>query len=102
LSPQLLARLEALDRHGIRLLPVPQFPAHFVFERDGCAVLVERRGEGFGGVGSPGLIGEMGFAPLVHGAAAACFQGKDWSRPASVEEAAAARRLLEDVKSALA
>jgi hypothetical protein len=64
-------------------------------------VLVERRGEGFGGIGSPGRITESGFEPLVEDGGAAWFVFKGKRTRAQPEEAEAARELLRTVKSAL-
>lgn len=100
MSPDVLAKLEALAAAGIRILPLPQVTSHFILERDGCVVLVERRGEGFGAVGSPGLLTEAGgFAALVDRGGVAWFVSKAGSREASPEEAVAARGLFSDARA---
>ena len=48
-------KLEQLVAAGIQLLPATEITTHYIFERDGFVALVERSGEGFGGVGSAGL-----------------------------------------------
>lgn len=96
------SQLERLAAAGIQLIAAPGVSTHFVFERDGCVVLVERRGEGFGAVGSPGLLAlRGGFAALVQREGVDWFVGKHLERPAEGGEAAAARRLFTDLKAAL-
>ena len=101
MKPETLAKLERIAALGIRMLPLAEIATHFVFERDGCAVLVERRGEGFGAPGSPGLLTESGFAALVERDQKPWIIGKLERREATPEEAAAARKLFTDLKSAL-
>jgi len=101
LTPTLAAQLERLASAGIRLLSVPEIPTHFVFEREDCVVLVERRGEGFGAIGSPGLLSDNGFAALVTRDSKDWFVGKVQSRPAAGGEASAARRLYRDLRDIL-
>lgn len=102
MNPALLAQLERLAARGIQILPVPQIPSHFVLERNGCAVLVERREEGFGAIGSPGALSEKGFAALVTRDGRDWFIGKDESREAAAGEAADARNLYRDLREILA
>lgn len=76
-TPLVLMQLEKIAAAGIVMIPTPEVPTHFVFSRDGCVVLVERRGEGFGSVGSPGQLTEKGgFAALVERDGAAWFVAK--------------------------
>ena len=74
---------------------------HFVFVRDGCCVVVERRGDGFGAVGSPGLLNESGFAALVARDGGDWVVGKSESRIATQAEASAARRLYRELREIL-
>lgn len=102
MTPLVLAQLEKIAGAGIVLIPAPEVPSHFVFSRDGCVVLVERRGEGFGAVGSPGQLTEKGgFAALVQRDGVAWFVAKGGEWPAVPGEAEAARRLFADVRTAL-
>lgn len=101
MTDDVIARLERIAALGIQILPVGEIHSHFVLERGGFAVLVERRGTGFGSVGGPGLLTEHGFAALVDRAGAPWFVGKGRDRLASAAEAEAARRLFTDLKSAL-
>lgn len=101
MTQDVLNRLERIAALGIQILPVSEIQTHFVFEREGCAVLVERRGLGFGSVGGPGMLTERGFAALVERAGAPWFVCKGEERRASPAEAEAARRLFTDLKSAL-
>ena len=97
-----IAQLERVAEAGIGMIPAVEVGTHFVFAREGCVVLVERRGEGFGGVGSPGLlVEEGGFAALVRRGDEDWFVGKGLERRAGEGEAAAARRLFTDLKEAL-
>lgn len=102
MNPDLLAKLERLAEAGVSILPAAALEHHFVLTRDGMAVLVERRGEGFGGIGSPGRITANGFEPLVDDGGKPSFVFKGHRLEASAEDAAAARRLLQELKSALA
>ena len=97
MNPNLLSQLERIAAAGIQLLPTTQVPNHFAFERDGFVALVEKRGDGFGGIGSPGLLTEAGFAPLYQGE----FIAKQWRRTATPAEIEAVRGFLDDLKAAL-
>lgn len=101
MDERLLGQLERLAGAGIQLLPAPALPHHFVFERAGCVVLVERRDGGFGGIGSPGALTERGFEALVERPAGPHFVWKGGERPAPAAEVEAARALLRDVRQAL-
>lgn len=101
MDARVLEQLQRISAAGIELLPAPQIGTHFVFTRDGCAVIVEKRGDGFGGIGSPGRIGERGFEVLVERNGRTVFAGRGAESAATEAEAAAARRLLKDLQSAL-
>ena len=101
MSPTLISRLERLAAAGIQILPFPELSTHFVLEREGCVVLVERRGEGFGALGSPGVLIEGAFAALVMRGGKDWLVGKNTSREAAGAEASAARRLYRDVRDIL-
>lgn len=101
MNAELLAKLQRIAEAGIEMLPVAEMPNHFVFTRDGMAVLVERCGDGFGGVGSPGRITERGYEPLMSGGGVEAFVFKGREEAASAAEARAARSLLADLRSAI-
>jgi len=102
MSPELLGQLERIAEMGIGLIPLAGIRSHFVFERGGFVVLVERRGEGFGGVGSPGkLVEGHGFAALVRRAGKDWFVARDGEWRAEPGEAAEARRLFTDLKAVI-
>ena len=101
LTPELLAQFERLSAADIQILPTPEVTSHFVLERGGFVVLVERRDEGFGAVGSPGLLDDAGFAVLVARDGGDAFVGKGNLRAASAEEAATARKLYRDLREIL-
>jgi hypothetical protein len=73
-----------------------------VFERDGYIALVERRGEGFGNVGSAGLLTEKGLAPVMYRSDGAFFVSKGFSQPAEPEQLETLRRFQQDLIDALA
>lgn len=102
MQEELVGQLERIAAAGIELIPAAEVGSHFLFAREGCVVLVERRGEGFGAVGSPGkLVEQGGFAALVRRGSEDWWVGKGEERRAGVEEAEAARRLFTDLKAAL-
>lgn len=92
---------ERLVAAGIELVPAPEITTHFIFRRDLYAALVERRADGFGAVGSAGLLTERGLAPLVLRGTQQFFVGKGFEQPASAEEAADLRRFSNDLRKAL-
>lgn len=92
---------ERLVEHGIQILPLAEISTHFVFEREGFIALVERRGEGFGKVGAPGLLMEKGMAQLVWRGEAAYFVAKGWQREAAAEEVERLRAFGRDLEKIL-
>ncbi len=99
MNAETLRRLERVAEAGIGLVPAMAIPTHFIFERGGFAVVVERRGDGFGGVGSPGkLVEGHGFAVLLQRADGDWFVCKDGQWQAAPGEAESARRLFADLK----
>lgn len=100
MDSDLLDKLERIAAAGISMLPSP-LEHHFVFTRDGMAVLVERRGEGFGGIGSPGRITANGFEPLVDDGGTRSFVFKGQRTAAQPQEADSARELLRTLKAVL-
>ena len=102
MSPETLRQLERIGALGIGLIPAGGVATHFLFERAGFVVLVERRGDGFGRVGSPGkLVEGHGFAALVRRGGADWFVAKGGEWPASAGEAESARQLLTQLKTIL-
>jgi len=101
MDERLLGQLERIAAAGIQLLPTPGVERHFVFERAGCVVLVERGEQGFGGIGSPGALTQNGFEALVEREDGAYFVFKGEQRRAPAEQAEAARALLRDLRQAL-
>ena len=93
--------LERLVAAGIQLLPTIEITTHYVFERDGFVALVERRAEGFGGIGSAGRLTEKGVAPLVLRGTASFFVAKGFEQRATLEEVDLIRRFQADLKFAL-
>jgi len=101
LLPEITAQLERIAAAGIRFLPTPQLAHHFVFERDGFVLLVENKAGRFGSVGSPGLLTERGFAPLVEKNGRKVFVSKDYEREATPEEAQRINKFFTDLKAVL-
>ncbi len=94
-------KLERLVAAGIQLLPTVEITTHYVFERDGFVALVERRGDGFGGIGSAGRLTEKGIAPLVLRGSSSYFVVKGFEQSATPEEVDGIRRFQADLQFAL-
>ena len=92
--------LERLASAGIQLLPAA-LASHLVFERNGFLCLVERAGDGFGHIGTPGLMTEKGFAALVWRGDAAWFVGKGFEQPAAPGQVEEIRAFAADLQAAL-
>jgi hypothetical protein len=93
--------LERLAAAGIQLLPAFEITTHYVFERDGFVALVERTAEGFGDIGSAGLLTGSGFAALVRRGTRSYFIAKNFEQQASPEQVESLRRFSSDLKTAL-
>lgn len=93
-----LARLAAA---GIQLLPAWDITSHYVFERDGFVAMVARIEDGFGEIGSPGLLTEKGFAALVWRRGKPYFLAKDFVQPATEGQIAKLREFAADLRAAL-
>lgn len=98
----MLARqLERLAAAGIQLLPFPSIETHYVFERGGFVALVERTPDGFGGVGSAGLLTEGGFAVLIRRHGQPFFVCKGLEQAASAAQVEALRTFSAELEAAL-
>jgi hypothetical protein len=93
--------LERLATAGIQILPAVEIATHYVFERDGFVALVERTPEGFGGIGSSGILTGTGFAALIRRGDRFYFVAKNFEREAQSTEVAKLRSFSSDLKSAL-
>lgn len=94
--------LERLVAANIRLLPLTQIEKHWVFEREGMISLVERTKEnGFGQIGSAGLLTERGMAALVQRGEHLYFVAKDFELKATAEQVGCLRRFSTDLAAAL-
>jgi hypothetical protein len=93
--------LERLGAAGIDLLPLSGMERHFVCHRGGFVALVERTPEGFGAIGSSGLITGKGFAALVWRAGKPFFVTKGYEQPASQAEVEALRSFASGLETAL-
>lgn len=93
--------LERLAAVGIQMLPAVEIATHYIFERDGFVALVERTPEGFGGIGSAGILTGNGFAALIRRGQRAYFVARNFEQAATEEQVAALRGFSADLKSAL-
>ena len=94
-------KLERLASAGIQLLPALEITTHYVFERDGFVALVERTSEGFGGIGSAGLLTGSGFAALIERRGRSYFKGRNFEQEAQPEQVQALRRFSADLRDAI-
>jgi hypothetical protein len=101
IAPEDLARLERVAACGIQLLPVPQIPRFFAFERDGFVALVENRDGAFGGLGNPGRLSARGFEVLVERNGRKLFVAKGYEEEATPEQAAKLYAFFTDLQRAL-
>ena len=92
---------ERLVAAQIDLLPAPEVATHFIFTRDGFVALVERRGQGFGGIGSAGLLVDQGLAPLVRRGDKTLFIARGFEQEATSEQVELLRQFSADLKHAL-
>ena len=84
---------------GIHLLA--ETKTHYVFVRDNLVALVERREDGFGSIGSTGVMTENGLAYLVWRGEEAFLKSKNSEQPAGAEQVAAVRGFAAELKAAL-
>lgn len=99
----MIEKLEKLAAAGIQLIPAPDLTTHFLFARDGFVSLVERTKEdGFGNIGSPGLLTEAGLAVLVWRGDEAWFVRRGFEQRATEEEVVKLRAFGRDLQAALA
>ena len=86
---------------GIELLPTLELTTHYVFERGGFIALVERRKDGFGNMGAPGILCDQGMAQLIWRGQDAFFVAQGFERQATPEEITQLRLFGEDLKKSL-
>ena len=86
-----------LDSSGIQL--VSETRSHGIFARDNLIALVERTPEGYGSIGSTGVLTERGLGYLVWRDGQAFLAGKGFAQPATEAQVAAVRRFSEDLKA---
>ena len=95
------AKLERLVEAGIQLVPAEGVSTHFVFLRGEFVALVERKGDGFGGIGAPGLLTGHGIAMLVWRGGKAYFVTKGHEQEAGADQVEALRSFSADLSYAL-
>ena len=72
-----------------------------MFVRDNLIALVERTAEGFGSIGSTGMLTDRGLVYLVFRDGRTLLAGKGFEQTATPEQISQIRRFSEDLKSAL-
>jgi hypothetical protein len=100
-AEQLTPIFERLVAAGIQILPATDLPRFFVFERGGMIALVERVGEGFGAMGSAGILTAQGMAVLMWRDGRPVWLARGFEQTATEEEVALLRRFSEDLEHAL-
>ena len=88
-----------LGSTGIQLLTETR--SYSMFARDNLIALVERTAEGYGSIGSTGILTDRGLAYLIWRDGQPFLSGKGFEQPATEEQVAAVRRFSEDLKAAL-
>lgn len=94
-------QLQRLAAARVQILRMESLSRHFVLERDGFVILVERREGGFGNAGSAGLTTEHGFAALVQRNDEFRFVTRGFDQLATPEQIAALRLFEKDVHDVL-
>ena len=92
--------LERLEGAGIHIVDTA-LTSHFILERDGFVVFVERREDNFGNIGAPGLLMEQGFGVLLWREGQAYFVAKGFEQPASEEQVQKLRAFAADLEKAI-
>ncbi|MDX1979428.1 MAG: hypothetical protein SFV51_04105 [Bryobacteraceae bacterium] len=96
------AILERLVAFRIELLPLAEVGRHWVFQRDGFVTLVERtKSDGFGGIGSTGLLTEAGMAVLMRRGERHVFVARGFEQEASPEQVEMLRQFAADLEASL-
>jgi hypothetical protein len=88
-----------LGSTGIQL--VSETHSFRIFARDNLIALVERTADGYGSIGSTGILTGQGLAYLVWRNEQAFLAGKGFEVPATEEQVAAVQKFSEDLKAAL-
>jgi len=88
-----------LESTGIQLLTETR--SYAMFARDNLIALVERTADGYGSIGSTGVLTERGLAYLIWRDGQAFLAGKGFEQPATEEQVAAVRKFSGDLKAAL-
>ncbi len=96
----MIAVLEKLAAAGIQILPA-DMTTHFILERGGYVALVERKDDGFGGIGAPGLLTDRGLAVLVWRGGEPFFVGRGYETSATTGQVSEVRGFADDLKGAL-
>jgi hypothetical protein len=95
-SPEIADRLT-----GLNIQILAEAKKHFLFAREMYVALVERTDEGFGSIGSTGVMTETGLAYLVWRGDRAVLVGKSGEHLADPQQVEAIRLFSNDLKSGL-
>jgi hypothetical protein len=87
---------ESLAASGILL--AAETETHYLFTRDNCIALVERRASS---IGSTGILTEHGIAYLIWRDGQAFLKSKAAEAPASADEVAAVQSFSQDLAAAI-
>jgi len=94
------SRVEKLAAAGIQLFAAG-VTSHYILERYGFVAFVERKGDGFGNIGAPGLMTEKGFAALVWRGGRAFFVARGFEQAATDDQVQKIRDFADDLERAL-
>ena len=97
----MMEKLERLAAAGISMLPATEISTHYVFARETFVALVERRPDGFGSIGSAGLLTGSGMAVLVERDGREYFVSRQSKVEALPEQVSALRSFAADLAGAL-
>ena len=90
-----------LVERGFQLIPATDISTHFIFERDGFVALVERKDDGFGNIGSAGLLCEKGFAALIWRGEEPWFVARGFEQRATHQQVQSIRQFSKELEESL-
>lgn len=98
---KLVEKLKRLAELNIHLVPLQGLENYYVFARERFVALVRKTGEGFGPVGSAGLLTEQGMAVVIWKHGKPYFVAKNWQSEATEEEIARLRKFANDLEQVI-
>ncbi len=97
----MMEKLQRLAAAGISMLPAGEISSHYVFARGSFVALVERLPDGFGSIGSAGLLSGCGMAVLVQRDGHEYFVSRQSKLEATPEQVSGLRSFASDLAGAL-